>query len=274
MNDIVVIMTCHNRSKMTVACVNSLSSCADLSLSFIIVDDDSSDDTLYELEKLSASGVKITVLHGSGNLYYSGGMRIGISHAKDNTTADYYLLVNDDVEFLPDAVEKMVKLHGGMNDGSKHILVGCTCSDQGDLTYGGVVFDKKIHSRIIGPKEDSDCDTFNANCVLIPKEVFFSTPNIDPVYRHSLGDYDYGLSVSRNGNTIKTFDDYVGICNDNNTSGTWQDKSLGMFERIRLKENVKGAPFKQWFYFLRKNFGIFKAILHSFTPYIRIMLKK
>ena len=46
------------------------------------------------------------------------------------------------------------------------------------------------------------------------------------------------------------------------------------FPDIRLKESVKGAPFKQWFYFLKKNFGIFTAVIHAFTPYIRIILKK
>ncbi|MCR4657347.1 MAG: glycosyltransferase family 2 protein [Lachnospiraceae bacterium] len=274
MCSIVVIMTCHNRCEMTVACIRSLAECGALCCSFIVVDDNSGDSTLYELEILKESGLDITVLRGDGSLYYSGGMRQGISYAIDHTASDYYLLVNDDVRFLPQVLEKMIITHENSEFESGKVIVGCTRSDHGEMTYGGVIFDKHARSRIVGPEEDINCDTFCANCVLIPRDVFFSTPNIDPVYIHTLGDYDYGLSISRSGIRIKTFDDYVGICNSNDIKGTWMDITLGLCERIKLKESVKGAPFRQWFYFLRKNFGIFTALVHAFTPYIRIILRK
>ena len=45
-------------------------------------------------------------------------------------------------------------------------------------------------------------------------------------------------------------------------------------ERIKRKESIKGAPTKQWFYFLNKNFGVFSAIKGSVTPFVRIIIGK
>ena len=66
----------------------------------------------------------------------------------------------------------------------------------------------------------------------------------------------------------------MGLCNNNDNKGTWTDVNLSRIERIKKKESVKGAPTKQWFYFLEKNFGIFSAIKGTVTPFIRIIIGK
>ena len=68
--------------------------------------------------------------------------------------------------------------------------------------------------------------------------------------------------------------EFAGVCNNNDSKGTWTDTSLSRTERIRRKESVKGAPIKQWFYFLKKNFGVLTAIKGSVTPFIRIIIGK
>ena len=95
---------------------------------------------------------------------------------------------------------------------------------------------------------------------------------MDEHYIHSLGDFDYGLSLKENGAKIYSSDHYVGTCNRNSIKGTWLDKSLPLKKRIALKETIKGAPAKQWFYFLKKNFGIGKAMVFTVTPYINLIL--
>ncbi len=92
---------------------------------------------------------------------------------------------------------------------------------------------------------------------------------IDPFYRHSIGDFDYGLQISRKGYEIRVFSEFAGECNDNTLQKTWQDETL---PRLRLKESRKGLPFADWFHFLHKNFGLGTAIVRSVTPYIRILL--
>ena len=55
-------------------------------------------------------------------------------------------------------------------------------------------------------------------------------------------------------------------------SGGWLDNSLSRKERFKKKESIKGAPMKQWFYFLRKNFGLVEAVRGGITPYVRILI--
>ena len=272
-----VILTCYNRSQATVSCVRSLNSNINVS-SYIIVDDSSSDDTLDRLQELSEAGMEITVLHVDGSLYYSGGMRMGIDEAKkrEQKTA-YYLIVNDDVEFEPGIIDRMIDAENRyfIENRVHEVLIGCTCSDTGELTYGGIRYTGRgISYRICPPGDSELCDTFNANCVLIPKDIFLETENIDLMYIHSLGDFDYGLSMSRSGVPLRVFEAYVGHCNDNGIHNTWMDRALKRIERIKRKESPKGAPFRQWLYYLKKNFGLKTALLHGFTPYLRILAGK
>jgi GT2 family glycosyltransferase len=104
------------------------------------------------------------------------------------------------------------------------------------------------------------------------RDAFFTMPNFDPHYVHSLADFDYGLEMRRKGIPVQVSVSYAGICPDNDSTGGWTDRKLSRRERLRKKESVKGAPFRPWFYFLRKNFGLGQAILHGFTPYLRILL--
>lgn len=269
--NITVIFTCYNRKDRTCQCIQSLiEGNPSLNFRFVVVDDASTDGTLEKLEELKQNGIEITIIRGSGELFWSGGMRKGIEYAKQNSDSALYMLINDDVEFIKNSIEKMINQRK-----CGEVLIGSTCDNNGNLTYGGIRYTGKgVHYLTVGPDEtDQECDTFNANCVLIPADIFLVSENIDFVYRHSLGDFDYGLSLKRKGVSLKVADSYVGICNKNSIDGTWIDKSLSRKERLKSKASVKGAPWKIWFYFLKKNFGLCKAIIYSMTPYLRIVIR-
>lgn len=273
---ITIIMTCYNRRDMTTACIRSLRN-NKTGCCFIVVDDGSTDGTRNSLKELQAEGTEISVLGGDGKLFYSGGMRKGIEEAKRQEGTAWYLIVNDDVAFKAGVIDGMAQTEDRYykDTGEHRVLIGCTLSESGGLSYGGIRYTGRgVKYEICSPEDEGECDTFNANCVLIPHDIFFETENIDSKYIHSLGDFDYGLSMSRRGVKLCTYGEYVGICNDNSTEGTWMDTGLSRRDRLRAKENPKGAPFPQWFYFLRKNFGLRKALLHSVTPYVRIALGK
>ena len=51
------------------------------------------------------------------------------------------------------------------------------------------------------------------------------------------------------------------------------EKVLDIVKEFK-KENIKGAPTKQWFYFLKKNFGYMAAVKGTLSPYIRILFGK
>lgn len=268
MISITIIMTTYNRKNKTLDCLSSLLD-NKLNIKFIIVDDNSSDGTV---EAIKEKSYNCEIISGNGNLFWNGGMRKGIEYVIENDVcSDYYLLVNDDVDFYPKAIEKIIRENNG-----ESITVGATCDRQSNLTYGAIKLKHKnsVKYDIIEPNDKNIiCDTFNANCVLIPSKIFNKIGNLDSYYIHSMGDFDYGFKIKNRGYKIYSSKEYVGICEKNKINGTWMDPNLGVIESIRLKESFKGLPFKQWFYYLNKNYGVIRACYYSVTPYLKIFVK-
>lgn len=199
------------------------------------------------------------------------GIEIGMKHAD---MYDYMLLVNDDVDFIPGIIDRLVD-YSKSPDRAGSVIVGATCDTSGKFSYGGILYGKGISYSMIGVDSPSvKCTTFNANCTLIPMEIMKRVKNVDSYYKHSMGDFDLGFRISRGGNDIYVMPEYVGVCNDNPIEGSWQDRSLGIVKRIKLKESFKGLPFKDWFHYLNRNFGFATACVRSITPYIKILVGK
>ena len=264
---ILTLLTCYNRKEKTEkAILGLLKGNPGIDFSFLVVDAGSTDGTCEFLRELP----EVLMIQGDPGLYYSNGMRLAMEQAKKKDGYDYCFLINDDVEFFEGVVNKLVERSSG-----RDIIVGPTCGLKGTLSYGGIKYDKGIKYQMLGPDDsDTGADTFNANCVLIPWKIFMDNELMDKHYVHSLGDFDYGLMLSGKGYSIYTLDEFAGICEDNPAKGTWEDPELPVLERIKDKESVKGVPFGQWFYFLKKNFGLPRAVVSSVTPYIRIILHR
>ena len=265
------ITTCFNRKEITVHCISSLVSANhSIDFEFIIADDGSQDGTAEALEKFD----NVVVLKGNSSLFYSGGMRLGIGHAKTSRkTYDYVMFFNDDVGFYWGAIEKLINF----NQPELCIRVGATDEGNGIFTYGGVRKSstrKPSYTYFISSETIEYVDTFNANCVLIPYEIFMELPNIDMEFQHSLGDYDYGLTASKKGVKIVVTDFFVGKCERNHTKETWLDRNQSLMVRLKKKESPKGVPFKPYFHYLCKNYGVLSAVFYSITPYIKLLMGK
>lgn len=266
------LATCFNRKEKTVKAIkNLIKGNPNIKFTFIIVDDGSTDGTKEALEMIP----EVQVVSGNGNLYYSGGMRVAIKEGKgQGKKFDYCLLFNDDVEFWNSAIDDLCKKEQSV------IWVGPTCEKDGSLSYGGVIktsnWRPKTEIIMADSYEGKDCDTFNANCVLIPWDIFMELENIDETYTHSIGDFDYGFEATKKGFKVKVSDQYVGECPDNpvKSNSNWRNVELSRKRRIQLKESAKGLPFKEYFHYLNKQYNFFTAIAYSVIPYIRILLKK
>ena len=182
------LMTCYNRKEKTLNALNHLiKGNPEVAFSFVVADDGSTDGTFEALQKIP----NLMIVRGDGNLFYSGGMRLAIAEAKKmNHTFDYCLLFNDDVEFFEYAIMNLCKKDDSV------IWVGPTSDGNGGLSYGGIVKTSKWRPKteivMANTEKGRVCDTFNANCVLIPWKIFEKLDNIDAVYTHSMGDFDYG----------------------------------------------------------------------------------
>ena len=270
------LATCFNRKEKTLNAIRSLvEGNENVDFRFIIADDNSKDGTAEALAELNC----VEVMHGDGNSYYTGGMRIAMARALELIDAgklnvDYILLFNDDVDFYDMAIEGLISRNG---DTKNRIWVGPTCESDGtSLSYGGIARTSNWKPKFKIVKADAyqgrKVNTFNANCVLIPTNIFVKTGNMDPVYHHSLGDFDYGYMTVKQGAEIYVSDEYVGMCPNNSEKGTWRDAGMSRKARFKAKESIKGVPFKEFYHYILKNYNFPAAVIFSISPYIRILL--
>ena len=272
-----VVMTCYNRQEKTKKCIESLYyGNHDIEWTFIVVDDNSTDNSIERLEELKSELVyaKFQIIQGTGNLYWNGGMRKGIEYLLENHTDGKTLLVNDDVVFKENTVIRMLEMLE--RDSQVHVIVGTICNSQEEAIYGGIHFTHKhfVKYELLKINDTRSCDTFNANCVLMPIEIMSKIGNLDKRYTHCLGDFDYGLKIRDCGYKMNKTDFFAGECSQNLKTNTWHDSRLTRGERITLKESPKGLPFKEWWVFTYTHFGLFAAVYHSLTPYVRILFRQ
>ncbi len=264
------IMTVYNRLDSTKQCINSLENSSKINWHFVITDDNSTDGTSEYLASLN----NVTVVKGNGSMYYSGGMRAAIKKAKEINLGgfDYVLLMNNDVVFQEASLMHMIN----ELQNQKVIIAGNICNKRGKFTYGAKRKSSRWmpHFEPLMPKETflQKADLANGNCLFMLKEVFLEIPNIDPVYVHSLGDYDYTLTAARQFPIYGT-SYWIGVCDDDHEiEGSWKDKKITTKERYALKETPLGNPRKQWFYFLRKNYNLLSAIIFSLNDDLKVIM--
>ncbi len=273
MCNILVLMCTFNRLDQTKECIKSLFKNNDgINFNFVIVDDNSSDGTKEFLK----SKDYINVINGNGSLYYSGGMRKAIEYAKQTLTNidyDYVMMVNNDVKFYPNAINNLIK--DSVKVGNS-IVAGSTKDFNGELSYGGFIKVSKFRPKFKHLyKEETNyfVDSCNGNCILIPAIIFKKIPNIDAKYVHSLGDYDFGFTITKLGFKIVTSSFFVGDCDSRRPFNHWKNSNLKIKERLKILESPLGNPSSQWFYFLNKNYNIITAILYYFNNILSALKK-
>src|ERR1044072_5261743 len=97
MKKIAVLLTCFNRKEKTLTCLDALKKAIgalsfDVSVAIYLVDDGSTDGTAASV---LSRFPEVNLIHGSGNLFWAGGMRLAWETAL-KAEMDYFLLLNDD----------------------------------------------------------------------------------------------------------------------------------------------------------------------------------
>jgi GT2 family glycosyltransferase len=271
-----VLLTCHNRREQTLACLHQVSAQAieNVAIDVVVVDDGSTDGTSAAIRERFPGA---QIIQGSGSLYWNGGMCLAFEHAIRGAY-DYYLLLNDDTCLAADALAKLFATHTRVSaNGRPCIVIGSTRDPgSGKLSYGGwrsVSAFSRIKCRKIEPtSEPQRCDTMNANCVLIPREVVERVGILDSRFTHSIGDFDYGFRASQANCELWIAPGYVGTCLSNPGAGNWKDGRLSVRQRWQRILGPKGLPLAEWLLYTRRHAGTLWP-LYWVNPYLRFLAR-
>jgi len=210
---IYVLIPVFNRLELTKKCIGSLKKqTIHRELAIVVVDDGSTDGTT---EWLSLKHPDVTILKGSGGLFWGGAVHYGIEYLlKISGAGDFILLVNNDVVIGPNSVEL---LRDHLTESNRNSIAGALTVDyskkQTIIKSGTVVKNWFLNitshpyaGESLGDSHERkmiDVDFLTGRCLLHPIEVFWMAGNYDSdSFLHYGGDDEFSMRVKRFG--IKT----------------------------------------------------------------------
>jgi GT2 family glycosyltransferase len=265
---IAVLLTCHNRRVKTLQCLEALYAQQGLNDDFFIevylVDDASTDDTATAIQIQFPS---VNIIQGDGNLFWNRGMHLAWQNAAAAKDFDYYLWLNDDTFLIDKAIEILMR-----ETFENAIVCGTTQSlENHKATYGGF---RKNPDRLVLPNGNfQECDYCNGNCVLITKKAYDLVGNLDPVFHHAVGDFDYSLRAKKLGVQLYVAPAFIGSCENHTELPKWRSPSVSLFKRVKsLYTASSGCYPPQFFIFDKRHNGLLLAIVHFFSIHLRALI--
>ena len=273
----------YNRKEKTSAFLNSLSNQSvpdGYVVDIYLLDDKSSDGTAGYVKQ---NFPDVTIIEGTGSLYWAGGMRTVWAEALKRGNYDFFLLLNDDVKLSDDAVARLIAAHTQCNF-DKNIVLG-TVQDAKTLniTYGG----HRLKNTLTGyaynvppdPEIIQEAYIGNANVMLVDKGTVDKIGILHSAYVHGLADYDYTIRAVKNGVKVWVAPGYYGFC-ENDHGKNWLPAGAPFKKRLAYLYSPTGLAYKQYLYYVRKHYplmlpGVFiKAWLKTLFPILYDTVKK
>lgn len=266
---VTALITSYNRRETTLVCLRSLcSSSQNVALRIVLVDDCSSDGTEAAVREEFPD---VTIISGSGKLYWAGGMRSAFERASEEPF-DYLLWLNDDVCLANEALGDLIMTERRLRPiRGPAIVVGALQDPLTGLTsYSGVHrprFKRTQFERIPPGTTPRHAETLNGNVVLVPHDVAQRLGNLDPAFRHGIADFDYGLRAAAAGIETWIAPGHVGMC-ARNAPDVADAKGYGLTEML----SVKRLPPWGWLVFTQRHTGRLWP-LYWFSPYAGAALR-
>ena len=254
---IAVLLTCFNRRETTLSCLRRIADqtdVQDLEIQVFLADDRSSDGTTFAV---ASEFPAVTILRGTGSLYWGGGMRLADTTAWA-TRPDFILWLNDDVVLEQNAIRQLVSAAEATE--RRSVTVGAVQDPATGLaSYGGhVIADRKrpLRTSLVFPNGVVQAvDTMNGNVVLVPAAVRAAIGTVDIAFSHNMGDMDYAFRAKAAGFDVQLVGSFVGSCATNISKARWKDPSVPLRQRLRQLVSPKGLPPKEWLTFTRRHCG-------------------
>lgn len=268
-----LLLTVFNRKTKTLACldrvfrqIDGMRSDERYAFAVYMVDDGSTDGTGEAVSELYP---QVNIIKAGGNLYWNQGMRRAWDEAA-KSNFDFYIWLNDDTLLEDGALATLMETSEFLRH--KSIVVGTARAEKGDISYGGRTKSNKIIEP--DPAIPRSCHMFNGNLVLIPKAVYAAVGNLSAAYRHSFGDYDYGLRARKAGFSCVVAPGYLAVCDRASGLAPWRDSRYPLKKRYAFLSSPKGRPAKEQFLFDCRLRGFFFAIGHFISLNFKVLFPK
>lgn len=271
MKYIAILMTVFNRRETTLRCLRQVArqqyDKAKYEVDVYLTDDGCTDGTS---EAVSNEFPTVHIIKGDGTLFWNRGMCAAWKAAAGVADYDYYLWLNDDTFIYENTIDRLLEASDKRNDNA--IIVGSTSAvgNTQKITYGGWTTGK-LHTDVT---EEQKCQTLNGNIVLIPKSVYAILGTTNPIYRHSLGDMDYGLRAQKAGVEVWIAKGVLGECNSHDRPAVWKDHTQPFCKRWRNFFSPLGNNPFEFFRFRRRNYGLLAALTTFCSNFIHFLFPK
>lgn len=270
---IAVLLTCHNRKEKTIKCLNSLfgiNSINEYHMDVFLVDDGSTDGTS---EVVSQKYPNVTIIRGTGTLFWNQGMRLAWQKAASVKDYDYYFWLNDDTILEPFAISELLECSRSVfSEYKKQVIVTGACRSN-DVTYEFSYGGRTDEGPVEPNGEFQMCRYINGNAVLVPRDIYLKVGNLSSDYTHGMGDFDYGLRSIEAGFLCFTTSRYVAICPQNEGHPAWCNPQIPLITRLKLINSPKGLNVKEYVKF-RKRFWGRKWIVFALKAYFKAIFPR
>ena len=281
MSKIAFIIPVFNRLKYTKECLDILEQHKDTQffkkneISIIVSDDSSTDGTE---EWIHSNHPNVIVLKGTGSLWYSGSLNLGIKYAFEKLDCDFIMVWENDI-YPVDEYFNNLQLILEKWDGKTLICSKLNYRVRPDIIFGlGGTFDPRTGFRnLIGQQEPDgpqynkiiEADWFLGQGVLIHRDIIEKVGYFDEInFPQYHADIDYGLRAKKAGYHNMVYPN-LKLLNDTSTTGMshLKDKTLKQFIEslysIKSNTNIKkdirfnrihATNYRAYFFLVRKYF--------------------
>lgn len=286
---IAVLLTCFNRKEKTIKALMSVQKAAEIYNSshdsrltlHVFLTNDGCNDGTPEAARALFLPEEINIIDSDGNSYWAGGMRLAWKQAMDSHLKwDFYLLINDDVEFVPSAFETLFYTHeyaitkygkGGVYSGFI-----CSKSEPNRIIYGAKSYKKNLLSKAydLSPTgAPQQCLMVNANILMVCPNVVDGIGQLDTVFIHGGADWDYGIRASRAGFPVLATPEICGV-GENDHDNDFQERKKVVKMSLSERRSFLNKPNKGYqdaLYFF-KRYNKFKFFITKLAYQINLYL--
>lgn len=187
------IIPVHNPGKMILELLDHISKLSDVHLDEILIVDDGSFDGTYE--KVTKNYPSVQIIQGTGQLFWTGSMALGMSHALKQE-ADYIFWLNHDCRPASGAADELKKAL----ELTKAGCAGASCHIAGYPEYGvksGLLCNRGVGNVAKG--QILEVDAVNGNFVAFRSDVVrdVGLPNFERFPHY--GDSPYTYKINKRG---------------------------------------------------------------------------